>query len=859
MSKCKRRHHTTKLVQQTQSPECSSSPSSPVKEKGRCRDDQHKIKKRHKAKKRLPSSSQLFKKHGLNSESPQAESSDHPLTDDERAKPRSFDSSRVKVQDPGSSRKRSRTSLQRTPPLQVNTVYESEFEFEYKDPAQAKALLKSRLTFRSPPLSPQKVAGLENVTLVSDSECGNKAREVSSSDTDSESERGRNPASPSPSSPSSLQRLVDLKNTTPVSDHDRQHTPRGASLSDSMSESHSVITPESEIESVLPSPALPERVLGQERTTLVSHHDYGQQTRESSTSDADTEWETISEAEPSSEPELSSSSPSPCKTTALKRNKLNIYQSSRRMAVPFPAPSPPDCLREFESEPILPSEHRWSIFSSLKRSIYSEPTIQNFRSEHLRKACEWKKPPAPSESRLNSEIGFATPSRKSVSETEYEPHESERESRDLSPTQTTITPASSPPVPPVLSQVRSRLLSPFPAPQRWLPRLEGPDQESAFIPTVWAPRLRHRCDIKRPKVRLMIDGKRFPRLFAEIPAGGHENIEFIFPDNSDDDPDFDDPDIDDPDSELPGAKRCRVGLTEREESLSDAQESTNPELLPEPEPEPEADSEPDQVIDLGELLDLARSSNFEPLPELELLDPEPLSVLERSSDLERLNPQRSSGSESENPRTPTSIRDELPVWRTRHLNKKIDEAVVIDKEQNPKYWGGSWMKEYARGGEIKKQVEAAYAQEMKQKKEDTEKMKRKRQERDKNLKEKREREKKQREEQRMQQEREEREAQKKKEEERERQRQQKESQNREELERRRARARAKDKPKNVLSMLREMLDEEKRTAGVQARPELIGNQSIAEVQRLQIAIDAVKSWERKKEREREIERGERGV
>ncbi|KAJ5863196.1 hypothetical protein N7455_007264 [Penicillium solitum] len=89
-------------------------------------------------------------------------------------------------------------------------------------------------------------------------------------------------------------------------------------------------------------------------------------------------------------------------------------------------------------------------------------------------------------------------------------------------------------------------------------------------------------------------------------------------------------------------------------------------------------------------------------------------------------------------------------------------------------------------------------------------------------------------------------------------RQQKESQDREELERRRAKARAEEEPKDALSMLREMLDEEKRTAAPKTRSEFRGNQSVARWEALQIAMDALKTREREKEREKEKERADRG-
>ncbi|CAI7610316.1 unnamed protein product [Penicillium discolor] len=890
--KRRRRHCHEKPVQQTQSPACSS-PSPPVKEKDQRRDNQKKINKRHKVKKRLPPSSQVFKKHGLNSELPQAGSSDPPVTDHERTSSGSFDSSQVKVQEPGSSHKRSLSSMQRAPPRKVEIVYESDFEFEYKNEAQAKAQLQALLALRSPPSSPQRAVSLEKTTSVSDREYGNhtreassqsplsslqmavspkhptpvsdlrygnEANEVSSSDEDFGSERGREPVSRSRSLPSSLQRALSLTNATPIPNHDRDQTTPRASSSSLLSEAQSMFTFESEGEPSLLSPAwltLPERVVGH-KTTPFSHPNYGQQTRESSTSDIDDESETASEAGPSSEPELSLSSPSPYeinKMTTLKRNRSNAHHASRRKAVPFPLPSSPEPLSEVESEPILPSERDWSILSSLDRLTNSEPTMQNFRSEHWRKACEKKRRSFPTSSRLNSEIGLETPS-KSIAETEWQPAESGTESQYPSPTQATITPGSSPPVHPAASRVRPRVLPPFLPPQRWLPRLERPDQESSLIPTVWASRLRYRRDINPPDVPLMIDGKRYPGLFAEIPAEGHENIEFIFPDNSDDDPDFydpdsDDPDSDDPDSELPEAKRRRVELstnsphpeelTQREGSPSEAQEASNPEQSS------VSESEPEQFLDLESLLDLATRSNPEPLADLEpsdherSSDPEPLLELERS-----IHPDRSSDPENETARPSAAIRDELP------LNKQIDKAVEVDKEQNPQHWGGSWMKEYERGGQIKVQIEAAYEQEMVKKKEEMERDKQKRYERNKKLKEGREKAKKAMEERKIL---EEREAQKRMQEEQ--KRQQKESQDRE-LERRRAKARAEEEPNDALSMLREMLDEEKRTAAPKTRSEFRGNQSVARWEALQIAMDALKTREREKEREKEKERADRG-
>jgi hypothetical protein len=204
---------------------------------------------------------------------------------------------------------------------------------------------------------------------------------------------------------------------------------------------------------------------------------------------------------------------------------------------------------------------------------------------------------------------------------------------------------------------------------------------------------------------------RYPHLSAEFPPDAHGNPEFEFWDNSDDDSDFELPE----DIEPPEAKRRRLWssedspeteLAERESSL-ESEELSELELLESSEPEAHIDLEP-------LLLDIAGSS-----------DPQPLPELERSSDTGR-----SSNRESEHPHPPTSIRDELPVRQSRQLNKRIDEAIARDKEENPKFWGGSWMKEYERGVPIKERAEAEYKEEMAKKKEEAETKKREKQERD---------------------------------------------------------------------------------------------------------------------------------
>ncbi|CAG8885990.1 unnamed protein product [Penicillium egyptiacum] len=300
---------------------------------------------------------------------------------------------------------------------------------------------------------------------------------------------------------------------------------------------------------------------GHEEATSASCPEYGQEAHESSTSDADDESKTASEAEPGQTPELSWSSPS------LKRKRSNANHASWRHAAPFPAPSSPDRLSEVESEPMLPS---------LDRLTYSEPTLRDFRRNHRRKACEAKKPPSPSSSYLALEIGSPTPSI-SVPESEFQPPESEPESRYLSPSPTSMIPASSPPVPQIVSQVRSGVLSALPLPRRWLSRFERPDQKSSLSETAWTSRLRRKWNIKPVKVPLMLDGKKYPCLFDEFPPAAHENPDFMFPDNSDDDPDF----------EFPKAKRRRLGLSgdapEIEES-AEREESSEPEQSSDPEP-----------------------------------------------------------------------------------------------------------------------------------------------------------------------------------------------------------------------------------------------------------------------------------
>jgi hypothetical protein len=312
---------------------------------------------------------------------------------------------------------------------------------------------------------------------------------------------------------------------------------------------------------------------------------------------------------------------------------------------------------------------------------------------------------------------------------------------------------------------------------------------------------------------LVINAKAFPGVYAELPPAAHDNPDYVL-ETSDEDSDFELSEDFDPLE----PRRRRSGLSgDSPETELTERESSEPEQPS----EPEQSSESEAHIDFGPLLDCMRSS-----------DPQPLPELERPSDAER-----SSNPESEHPRPPTSIRDELPVWQSRQLNKRIDEAIVRDMEENPKFWGGSWMKEYERGVPIKEQVEADYKQEMAKKKEEAERKKREKQERDRILKEKREKKRKEMAEQKLRQEREE---QKRMEEgqEREQERQQQERQKREDLKRK------LQKSINSLSDLEKMLEEERRTPGVQIRSALRGGRSNAQLQRYKKDIlDGVKVLE----------------
>ncbi|OQE00413.1 hypothetical protein PENVUL_c052G03449 [Penicillium vulpinum] len=669
MSRSKGRNRHAKPVKQTQSPPASSSPSLVAKSGGRHYDKQ-------KTSKRSPWSSKVFKKHELHSESPQVGSSDHPTTVYERVKPRPFDSSRVKAQGLGSSHEHSLT-----PPGRWKMVYESDFEFKYKDGAQAQTQLQSQLTLESPPSSAQKVPRPPKSISVSDHEYGHASYEASSWDTDVESERGRKPVSPP-------QRVVDLESVTPMSYRAQQHKTREISVFSSIPES------ESGQGSVLPSPALSERVVDDEIITPSFHPCYGQQARESSTSDTDNESEASSEPFPSS--------PSRHTTTVLKRKRSNTDVDSRRQAVPLPALASSEHQSRFESAPIL-SELLRSLLSALDRHMDSGPPARDIRSQPWRKARDAK--PLAWPPQLYSVIGSESPS-KAGSEPEYKQSASECESDSQSLCSSTMTtPLSSPNLPLVASRALSQVLPPLALPQRWLPRLKTPGQKSSLSPTVWTLRLRPKCDIRPAEISLMIDGNKFRRLFEEFPPAAHENTEFMFSDDSDDS-----------DFELPEAKLCRLSLsrkfsgqeqlTEREESLergeppeleessSEQEESSVPEqwteskVLPDPDQSSEAEQssdprqlpDPEPVLDLAPLLDLVKLAEREPLP-----------ALDRSSD-----PERSSGPESEHPRTPISIRDQLPLRGSRQLDKRIEMEIAIDKEENPKYWGTSFLREYER-------------------------------------------------------------------------------------------------------------------------------------------------------------------
>ncbi|KAJ5494585.1 hypothetical protein N7463_010672 [Penicillium fimorum] len=838
-SKSKRRNRNANQVKQIQSPPASLSPSSRVTKSGQPNNNRNKNSNsnNHRNNHRKNSSnnnsnkakklqhSEVFKKNGLNSESSQAGHSNCPLTNDKLPKP-SFKNPQVKVQEPAES---TLPPLQRAYTPKVKKAYEyvseSEFEFEYKNPTQAHAPLQSQSSFRPLPLSPPTTVGPkwarqisehhgrknhESPTLglgfetgrepaslsgstrsfpqrvVDESDCeeGEATDETSSSDEESESERENDPVSP-------RQSVVGFEKPTPLSGHGSQHKSRRTLLSNSIAQSQSVSISQSGLGSVLPSPASSERAMSRKEATLASYPDYGQRTRQLLTSDIDTDSEPPSEAGPDSGPEPSSpsSSSSPslfrCRLKALKRKRSNIHNSSRHKAVPRPARSSPEGLREDDTEPMLPTEPTWSTLSPLDRPTSPEPTIQNFRTLHWRDACELKRPPSPSSSQLDLVIGPESPS-KSIPASEFLPQDSEFEYRDPSPIPS-MTPVSSPPVPPAVPQVVPRDITPSP-PQRWLLRLQWKGQKSSLRQTIWASRLRAKCYIKGGGSPLMIDGNKYPHLFTEFPPAAHNNPEWLFPDASDDDREFESQDARF-NLELPTAKRPRLGLsgnlTEREESLEREElseagsldlgqlsesphrperlQSSESEQPSELEESPEVGTLPESELDLAPLLDLVTSSG-----------PDRMSELERSS-----------GAKSEQPRTPTFIRDELSTGQVRQLNKQIEEAIKRDKNDHPRHWGGSWMKEYVRGGLIKERVEVEYREKiMREKEKDAKKREREKQERDKKKKEK---ERKRIEEQRIQ---EERDAQKRKEEEQESQKQ-KEIQRREELKRRREKKREK--------------------------------------------------------------------
>jgi hypothetical protein len=262
--------------------------------------------------------------------------------------------------------------------------------------------------------------------------------------------------------------------------------------------------------------------------------------------------------------------------------------------------------------------------------------------------------------------------------------------------------------------------------------------------------------------------------------------------------------------------------TESEESpeLLSSQKpgSSNPEQFSEPEetPDPhelserELSSENVSGVNLGPDLDLIASS-----------DPEPVPDLESPSDLAR-----SSAPGSEQTRTPTSFRDELPTGLVRQLNKKIEDAIARDKKENPRHWGGLWMKEHARGEGIMKRVEEEYRQDLIRKKE--EEAERKRIEKVQRDKRKKERERKRMEEQKMR----EREARK----------------NGEEQKKKKSQKRVESEPKDLMSVLQKILDGETKDASSDHnRPELKGNQSNAQMKRYREAVLLALKLERERE------------
>ncbi|OQE37878.1 hypothetical protein PENCOP_c009G07718 [Penicillium coprophilum] len=874
-SKSKRRNRNANPVKQTQSPPASSSPSSRVTKPGQAYNNSSRSSSSNKhKKKKWPPESSVFKKHGLNPESPQAGSSNLSIKKDKPTKP-SLNSSRAKVQEPGKSKE---TPLQHKRPHKVeksHPVPGFEFQFKYKDAAQAEArvqaLLQSQVSLGSPPSSPPKVERHKGKPAPGP-ESANTIHEDPSSNADSESEMGCEPLSPP-------EMREYLETAIAVSYRDHRHEICETLTSESTSKPQLVSPSEPERNSSMPLPALPERLLGHRDVTPSSRSGYEQQTheestagserglsfpspaspvssqrftghrvhtpaslpaheqqtQESSTWDIDNEPELSFEEESSSGREPALSSPSPWPMTALKRKRPSTHHGSR--CRPFPIPSSPESLREFEPESMFPREFLRDLYSVLAKYTNSGQLAREIRRQPVRIARARKPFPfAPqlTTSQLNAEIGFETPSKAGSEHESFRPTEAgsesdfESDSESLDSNIGTTVP-SSPCIPLASTPVISQVLPPSLPPKRWLSRLNNANEESSLMKTVWALRLRLNREINPPEAPLMIDGNKHPRLFAQFPPAARGNIEWMFPDDSDDsdfEPAEDDSDLglsdDDIEGGLPTTKRPRLELpeifSEQEDLLeqgvsldlgsSTAEHCSETEQYSGPEQFPESEDLPEP----GELSQHQQSSESEPsLGPVTSSEPAAVPELERPT-----NQERSSDPESE-PRTPPSIRDELPTGLVRQLNKRIDVAIAKDKKEHPTHWGGSWMKEYERGVAIKERVEAQYREEIEKKKEDAERKKLEKQERDK----------------------------KKKAEERKRaeeKKRQKEKELREETEEKKKKSlkEAEDKTKDVISELLELLGKENRKrTSIRTRSDLQGNQSKAQMERLKKEILSV--------------------
>ncbi|KXG45530.1 uncharacterized protein PGRI_032970 [Penicillium griseofulvum] len=708
--------------------------------------------------------------------------------------------------------------FERTSPVSDNDPPQSTHEL-----SASKSKARSRSQFVSPsgsernsslpsPASLERVAGRAEVTSVSRPNHVRQARGTSESESISQSQfvspsgSERNCSLPSPES---LERAVGRKEIMPSSRRDHRQQTRGTSESESITESRSVSRSQSRREISLPSPpslASPERVVDHEKVTPVSRTDYEQQAHESiSYNDHDSELS--SEVLANSGREQVLSSPSLFTTRVRKRSRPSAH-GSRRKAVQIPVPSTPESRHDHEPVITIPLR----IFKIVCGALVSlaeeglsaqdmgiQPELlTQIRIQPHRKAREAE--PAAYPAGISSEIGEETPSKAgsvfelygssqadadsgSGSESESQSEsglESESESESLAPTTEEALP-SSPPLPLVPPRAVPRVPAPSLPPLRWLSRFDKPrpSRRSSLRPTVWASRLRAKCYIRCGEKFIMIDGNKFPWLFAEFPPAAHANPGWMFPDNPDD-PNFE-PLEDDCDQELPKSKRRRLisGNSPGSEVSSEPDESIEPESeVPEvggslePEPsnpeewsEPET-SDPQEQSERQKLLEDGHGLDLEPfLDDMRSPEPEPVPELEKPSDSAR-----SSDPESE-PRTPTPIQDDSLVRRSRQITKRIEDEIERDKEENPTHWRSSNIKQYRRMEEIMVRVEAECMKEMTKKKaeaelkkKDLERKKRDKQQRDIAQKEKKEKEKKEMEEKKKKKERAAKEAQKKKEE-----------------------------------------------------------------------------------------------